>query len=105
MISPLAYIHQDTVLGNNVKIEPFAVIHEDVRIGENSHIMSNAVIMPGTTIGKGCTIFPGAVIGAVPQDLKFGPYWTPTGMSFQTPKHFLLPGLMSILYFLSLGLC
>ena len=27
--------------------------------------------MEGARIGKNCTIFPGAVIGAVPQDLKF----------------------------------
>ena len=29
-------------------------------------------IMEGTRIGTNCRIFPGAVIGAVPQDLKFG---------------------------------
>jgi UDP-N-acetylglucosamine acyltransferase len=27
--------------------------------------------MEGTRIGKNCRIFPGAVIGAIPQDLKF----------------------------------
>lgn len=71
MISPLAYISKDAVIGKDVRIDPFAVIHEDVRIGDGTHIMSNAVIMEGTTIGKSCMIFPGAVIGAIPQDLKF----------------------------------
>lgn len=71
MISPLAHISPDAVLGNNVKIDPFAVIHEGVTIGDDTHIMSNAVIMSGTVIGKSCLIFPGAVLGAVPQDLKF----------------------------------
>lgn len=71
MISPLAHISPDAVIGNNVTVEPFAVIHEDVTIGEGSHIMSHAVIMSGTTIGKSCMIFPGAVIAAIPQDLKF----------------------------------
>jgi UDP-N-acetylglucosamine acyltransferase len=47
------------------------VIHEGVTIGDDTHIMSNAVIMSGTVIGKSCLIFPGAVLGAVPQDLKF----------------------------------
>jgi UDP-N-acetylglucosamine acyltransferase len=28
-------------------------------------------IFPGTRIGKNCEIFPGAVIGVIPQDLKF----------------------------------
>ena len=71
MISPLAHISPDAVLGNNVKVDPFAVIHDGVRIGDNTHIMSNVIIMSGTVIGKSCLIFPGAVLGAIPQDLKF----------------------------------
>lgn len=71
MISPLASIHPNAQIGNNVTIEPFAMIHDNVVIGDESHIMSNAVIMPYSRIGVGCQIFPGAVIGGVPQDLKF----------------------------------
>jgi UDP-N-acetylglucosamine acyltransferase len=71
MISPLAYIHPNAKIGNNVTIDPFAVIHDRVVIGDGSHIMSNAVIYEGTIIGQNCQVFPGAVIGAVPQDLKF----------------------------------
>ncbi|MBC7866566.1 MAG: acyl-ACP--UDP-N-acetylglucosamine O-acyltransferase [Gloeobacteraceae cyanobacterium ES-bin-316] len=71
MLSPLAHISPEATLGSNVKVDPFAVIHEDVRIGDGTHIMSGVVIMSGTTIGKNCLIFPGAVIGAIPQDLKF----------------------------------
>src|SRR5688572_29016445 len=71
MISPLASIHPNAKLGNNVIIEPFAVIHENVSIGDGTHIMSHAVLMPYSRIGNGCRIFPGAVIGAIPQDLKF----------------------------------
>lgn len=71
MISSQAYIHPDAVIGKNVRIDPFAAIHADVSIGDDTHIMSNVVIMEGTTIGKSCLIFPGAVLGAIPQDLKF----------------------------------
>ncbi|ANE51140.1 acyl-ACP--UDP-N-acetylglucosamine O-acyltransferase [Flavisolibacter tropicus] len=71
MISPLASIHPNAQLGNNVTVEPFAVIHDNVVIGDGSHIMSHAVIMPFSRIGKECRIYPGAVIGAIPQDLKF----------------------------------
>lgn len=71
MISPLASIHPNAKLGNNVTIEPFAVIHDRVTIGNDSHIMSHAVIMPQSHIGQRCRIFPGAVIGGIPQDLKF----------------------------------
>jgi UDP-N-acetylglucosamine acyltransferase len=71
MISPLASVHQGAKLGNNIIIEPFAVVHENVTIGDHSIIMSHAVLMPFTHIGKNCKIFPSAVIGAIPQDLKF----------------------------------
>lgn len=71
MISPLASIHPAAKLGNNVTVEPFAVVQEHVVIGDDAHIMSHAVLMPYSKIGKGCRIFPGAVIGGVPQDLKF----------------------------------
>ncbi len=71
MISPLANIHPDAKIGNNVTIDPFSVIQDKVSIGDNTHVMSNAFIGSGTTIGTGCTIFPGAVIGTIPQDLKF----------------------------------
>ncbi len=71
MISPLAYIHPNAKIGENVIIDPFAVIHDNVSIGDGTHVMSNAVIDQGTTVGKNCKIFPGAVVGAVPQDLKF----------------------------------
>lgn len=71
MISPLAHIHPDARIGKAVRIDPFAVIHEEVIIGDGTHIMSNAVLLPGTQIGKECLIYPGAVIGGIPQDLKF----------------------------------
>ncbi len=71
MISPLAHIHADAKIGKDVKIDPFVVIDEGVIIGDGTHIMSHAVIMKNSVIGKFCNIFPGAVIGAIPQDLKF----------------------------------
>jgi len=69
--SPLAVIHPEAKIGNNVTIEPFAVIEKDVVIGDNCHIYTHAVILSGSSMGSGCRIFPGAVIGGVPQDLKF----------------------------------
>ena len=77
MKQPLAYVHPDAVIADNVVIEPFATINSDVIIGEGTRIGSNVTIMPGVRLGKNCQIFPGAVIGAVPQDLKFrGEYST-----------------------------
>lgn len=71
MISPLAYIHPEARIGKNVKIDPFAIIEENVSIGDDTHIMSHAVIMSHTEIGKSCQVFPGAVLGGIPQDLKY----------------------------------
>lgn len=71
MISPLAHIHPAAQIGNNVQIDPFAVVEEGVIIGDGTCIMSHTVIMKNTVVGKRCSIFPGAVLGAIPQDLKF----------------------------------
>ena len=71
MIQPLAYIHPQAKIADNVTIEPFVVIHKDVEIGEGTWIGSNATIMDGARIGKNCRIFPGAVVSAPPQDLKY----------------------------------
>ena len=71
MISSLAYIHPNAIIGKNVEIGPFAYIEDNVVIGDNNVIMPHACIMSGARIGNGNKIFPGAVIGAVPQDLKF----------------------------------
>ncbi len=77
MKQPLAYVHPDAKIADNVVIEPFVSIDHDVEIGEGTRIGSSVTILPGTRIGKNCNIFPGAVIGAVPQDLKFkGEYTT-----------------------------
>ena len=71
MISPLAYIHPEAQIGENVEIGPFVYIDKNVVIGDNNIIMPNANILYGARIGNNNRIFPGAVIGAVPQDLKF----------------------------------
>jgi UDP-N-acetylglucosamine acyltransferase len=71
MNQPLAYIHPQAKIAENVVIEPFAMIHKNVEIGEGTWIGSHVTIMEGARIGKNCKIFPGAVISGVPQDLKF----------------------------------
>lgn len=71
MNQPLAYVHPQAKIANNVVIEPFVTIHKNVEIGEGTWIGSNVTIMEGAHIGKNCKIFPGAVISAIPQDKKF----------------------------------
>lgn len=71
MISELAYIHPEAKIGKDVQIGPFAVINKNVIIGDGCIIDSNATICEFTQLGKNCHVFPSAVIGAIPQDLKF----------------------------------
>ena len=71
MISPLASIHPEAKIGKDVEIGPFAVINKNVIIGDGCIIDSNATICEFTQLGKNCHVFPSAVIGAIPQDLKF----------------------------------
>lgn len=71
MISPLAYVSPEAKIGKDVEIGPFAVINKNVIIGDGCIIDSNATICEFTQLGKNCHVFPSAVIGAIPQDLKF----------------------------------
>lgn len=70
-ISPLAFIDPEAKIGENCEIGPFCFIDKNVVIGDNNILMPSVTIMSGTTMGNGNTLFPGAVIGAIPQDLKF----------------------------------
>lgn len=69
-------IHQKATIGHGVNVGDFSVIEEDVIIGEGTEIGHNVTILNGTRIGKNCKIFPGAVIGAIPQDLKYDGEYT-----------------------------
>ena len=71
MISPLAYVHPEAVIGEGCEIGPFCYIDKNVVIGKNNKLMNNVTLLYGTRMGDGNIVFPGAVLGAVPQDLKF----------------------------------
>ncbi len=66
-----AVISPKAQLGENVSVGPFAIVEDDVVIGSGTTIGSHTLIANGTRIGKECRIHHGAVVGTVPQDLKF----------------------------------
>ena len=70
-ISPLAFIDPEAKIGENCEIGPFCFIDKNVTVGDNNVLMNSVTLLSGTRLGNGNTLFPGAVIGAVPQDLKF----------------------------------
>lgn len=75
---PLASVHPDAKIGNNVIIEPFATVKADVVIGDGCWIGPNAILWEGTRLGKNVKIYPGASVSSVPQDLKFAGEQTET---------------------------
>ena len=70
-ISPLACVSKKAILGDNIEIGPFAFVDDDVEIGDGCKILPHATIFKYVKMGKNCEIFPGAVVGAIPQDLKY----------------------------------
>ena len=70
-IHPLATVHPGAKIGDNVEIGPYAFIDDNVVIGDGCKIYPHATIFSYVKMGKDCCVFPGAVVGAVPQDLKF----------------------------------
>ncbi|SVD91364.1 uncharacterized protein METZ01_LOCUS444218, partial [marine metagenome] len=56
---------------DNISIGHYAIIENDVSIGNGSWIDAHAHIKPYSIIGKDCKIFHGAVVGEIPQDVKF----------------------------------
>lgn len=71
IVSPLAYVHPEAVLGPGCEVGPFCYVDRDVVIGEGTRLMNSVTVLSGTRMGRRNVVFPGAVIGAVPQDLKF----------------------------------
>lgn len=70
-VHPQAIVHPEAVLGEGVRVGPWTLIGPEVRIGAGTVIGPSVLIEGATTVGKDCQIHKGAVLGSVPQDLKF----------------------------------
>ena len=71
IIHPLATVHPGAKLADSVEVGPYAYIDDNVEIGEGTKVLPHATIFSYVKIGKDCSVFPGAVVGAIPQDLKY----------------------------------
>jgi UDP-N-acetylglucosamine acyltransferase len=69
-------IDLEAVIGKNVHIGNFTTIENDVLIGDNTWIGNNVNILSGTRIGENCQIHAGAILGGIPQDLKYNNEYT-----------------------------
>lgn len=70
-VHPSAIVEDGAVIGAGTAIGPFSVIGGDVTLGAGVVVKSHAVVTGRTEIGDQTVIFPGAVVGEIPQDLKF----------------------------------
>jgi len=70
-ISSLAIIEDGATIGENVEIAPYCFISSEASIGDGTTIAQGSCIYGKTTIGKNNVIFSHAVLGSVPQDLKY----------------------------------
>ena len=71
MIHPSAVIAEGAKIGADCVIGPFCVIGEEVVLGDRVTLKSHVVVEGDTHIGDDTVVFPFAVIGGIPQDLKF----------------------------------
>ena len=70
-ISPLAVIEEGAVIGEDVEIGPFCFISGKSKIGRGTKIAASTCVYGNTTIGEYNDIFSHAVLGSIPQDLKY----------------------------------
>lgn len=71
LISPLAVIEEGAIIAEEVEIGPFCFVSSKAKIGKGTTIAQGACIYGNTTIGEYNRIFSHAVLGSIPQDLKY----------------------------------
>lgn len=71
MIHDTAIVSSKANIGSNVEIGPFTIVEENVTIADNCRIGAHVTLASGTRLNKDVQIYNGAVLGTIPQDLKF----------------------------------
>lgn len=71
MIHSTAIIENGAQIDNGVTIGANAYVDSGVKIAKGTVVMPHACIYGNTTIGENNRIFSHAVVGSIPQDLKF----------------------------------
>jgi UDP-N-acetylglucosamine acyltransferase len=70
-IHPTAIVEDGAEIGPDCRIGAYAVVGPEVRLAAGVTLKNHAVVTGWTEIGPGTVIFPFAVVGEIPQDLKF----------------------------------
>jgi UDP-N-acetylglucosamine acyltransferase len=70
-IHPTAVVEPGAQVDPSCEIGPFAVVGPHVKLGPNNVVAAHAIVTGHTTLGAGNRVFPHAVVGEIPQDLKY----------------------------------
>lgn len=70
-IHPSAVIEDGAIIGEGCEIGPFCVVGAETVLGDRVVLKSHVVVTGQTEIGDDTVVFSFAVLGEVPQDLKF----------------------------------
>ncbi|WP_102223165.1 acyl-ACP--UDP-N-acetylglucosamine O-acyltransferase [Acidimangrovimonas sediminis] len=70
-IHPSAVVEEGAVIGPDCVIGAFALVGPEVTLGRGVVLKNHAVVTGWTEIGDESVIWPFAVVGEVPQDLKY----------------------------------
>lgn len=71
IIHPAAIVEDGAQIGQGCVVGPFCHVGPEVVLGDGVELKSHVVITGKTEVGAETVIFPFAVIGEIPQDLKF----------------------------------
>jgi len=71
MIHETAIVHPEAQIDPEASVGPFCRIGPHVKIGKGTNLHSHIIVEGDTVLGEKNEVFPFAVIGAVPQDLKY----------------------------------
>jgi UDP-N-acetylglucosamine acyltransferase len=71
-IHPTAVVEPGAKVDPTCEIGPYAVVGPDVVLGPRNVLFAHAIVTGHATLGAGNRVFPHAVLGEIPQDLKYG---------------------------------
>jgi len=70
-IHPTAVVEPGSQVDPTCEIGPYAVVGANVVLGPRNVLSAHAIVKGHTTVGEGNRVFPHAVVGEIPQDLKY----------------------------------
>ena len=70
-IHPTAVVDKHAEIDPSVDVGAYAIIERGVCIEADTRLYPHAYVSEGTTLGQRCQIHPFAVVGHLPQDLKY----------------------------------